>query len=349
MDDKKERERDNRALTEKSLSAFKEDGAFAEFVKFVKEHKDKLMLCFRGNSDTQFAAVYYNNHQVWKLYPSKGYRSSLNRVKIIFNHARYTEKWETQLATLNANFKFSKFKKGSKPGEIISHGDPKGEFSKDFVEGTYDIMKPIMNDFFCIKKNHDYFKGEDRTRAKPNQVEKQAQQRLYNLMKKTQDGIFVYDAEFTDRDSSETEKKNKPDLLGIRFDKKGNPTHIVFIEVKSKKDSLWGTSGFQKHNEGMQDYIRKPQKIEARINEAGEIMQAYKELGLKGLSNNTNKFKFENLPAEIMFVFTDDLITKDRQSTINCLKGLKDEEKKNCTFAKETSLGIETIDINKLK
>lgn len=301
---KKTNKNDCRAINEDLMKALS-TGGFKEFVNFVKktEKEDlgyKLALCFRGNDNPDSVVIYYNNHMLWKLFINKESKLS---VKISFNHARYTINWKEKYETLCSdkyNFKKKKIDENEEIyiGELTAISD---NFDKEFVEGTFSIMKPLMDDFFNTQLKYDYFKNKQGNHK--DYLEKKRQQELYIECNNLNNGLFIYDLEFAQPQTANTNKSNnQPDMLGIRFkDKK--PEKLVLIEVKSKESAMRNDSGLIKHINGMESYLEDENAINNRILEANEILQQYKELGLRNIKQD---FNFSNLPIEIRVILTDE-------------------------------------------
>lgn len=194
--------------------------------------------------------------------------------------------------------------KNSKNGNLGYLKAKSTNFSKDFVKGSFEILKPLIDDFFNTDLKFDYFKNEESYHK--NYIEKVRQQELYKEFDNLQNGLFVYDLEFAQKSiSGVSSNKNQPDMLGIRF-KNGKPEKIVFIEVKSTelavKDSK---SGLKKHLEGMEKYIKEELAINNRIEDVYKILSQYNKLQLRKVSN-VDKYMYNKLPIEIRFVLTDD-------------------------------------------
>ena len=304
--EKKER-KDCRAIGDDLLSKLKNGGGFEEFVKFVREHKE-LILCFRGNSNPDQVVIYYNNHQMWKLYIC----GNKLTVSISFNHARYSEDWEKTYKTLCKNYNFTgKIKEKDNIiniGEMTAKISLDSKFNKEFVEGTYKIMKSIIDDFFNMNLQFDYFKKQLPKKSKSDLLEKKKQQELYIRYDNLNNGIFVYDLEFAQpRVKDDQKDNNQPDMLGIEFKNK-KPIKLLLIEVKCTDGAMKGSSGFKKHISGMEEYLNTEENYEVinnRIKEASEILKQYKELELKQV---TQEYNFDTLPIEIRIILTDEAV-----------------------------------------
>lgn len=294
-----------------------EKGGFKEFVEFVRKTEKenlgyRLVLCFRGNSSPSNVVIYYHNHMVWKLNKSQGKKL---KVTISFNHARYTKDWESKLNELYEKYNFSLNKKGKgklKLKDIVSeikNGSngyltvTSDSFDKNFVEGSFYILKTIIDDFFGKEHEYDYFKG-----AKGQNrfyLEKMRQHELYLNYNNTNNGLFIYDLEFAQKKNKDIpENDNQPDMVGIRF-KNGKPEKLVLIEVKCKKTSMENKSGLEEHTGKMEKYIKNEIAIKNRIEEANKILQQYSILQLRKVQ--TIKIP-ENIPIEIRIILTDEAI-----------------------------------------
>lgn len=298
---------DNRAVSEDLMNELI-NGGFKEFVNFVRQSekpnsKCKLALCFRGNDNPDSVIIYYNNHMVWKLNIEK---NGLLAVTISYNHARYSRDWKEKLDILCSNRFGFKGKKEPEDGSIGYLKATGNIFSKSFVEDSFEILKPIIDDFFNTSLKFDYFKGEN-VKIHRNYIEKIRQQELYMEFNNLDNGLFVYDLEFAQKSVKGVSlNNNQPDMLGIRF-KNGKPEKRVFIEVKSTEAAVKDSkSGLKKHLIGMEEYIKDEVAISNRIKEAYQILEQYKELNLRNVTNvNANMFDTK-LPIEIRFILTDE-------------------------------------------
>jgi hypothetical protein len=298
-----EEKKDSRRIS--YVEEFMPGGSLHEFTRLVKENS-LLELCFRGNSG-DVAIVYYNNHILFTIKPhGKGFN-----IGISFNHARYTEKWqveEKKLMDLG-------FKKCGNTGRMqFTLSSSQG----NVVDQAYDIMLPILKDYFYADKKIDFFresKGEPQTgKNKPPYIEKIRQQELMRNLKNTGNGYFIYDLEFeqpyTDRGAKTADKNNnKPDMLAVKF-KDSRPYRLVFIEVKSNYASCLNKSGFDEHFNKMREYIKQNANIEIRRKDALGIIRDYARLELRGLDKKAvlNDDDFLKLETEILFIFTDEAI-----------------------------------------
>lgn len=325
------------------LDEFKEGGCFKAFADFVRK-KPELELLFRGNSNK--AIIYYHNNIVWSLSKSKD--GSTACVEINYDHLRYTKNWEEKIKIFHTKYGFPLKSKENLSDKYslgyVCSTIKKGEiFSYEFVSEMYKIIEEIMSDYFFpyldtedVDSNDsrliDQFRDKagaeqikimsGERRKKPNHLEKQNQQAYFSATANLKGGLFVYDLEYKEpfknskvkeeeKKKKNREKVNKPDCLGIRFDEEGNPISFVMVEMKSKKEAENGGSGTEEHLDGMMDDLLDPRFVKMRIEEAYEIMQGYKELELRGLSQ---KSVIPNLKTclgindtEILIVYTDEL------------------------------------------
>lgn len=328
--------KDNRAIKEDLLEQLSENGGFYEFVIFVKNNPEKSILCFRGNSESGKGnvTIYYRNHMIWELSKTKRHL----KVKISFNHARYTEDWRAKLKILFDDFGFRKssdinkgkdekleclineFEKNNNntfKGYLYSICDINNKFDRDFVENSFEILKQLNDDFFKPENEIDYFKSHPGEEVNHREyLEKIVQQELYKNHSWKENGIFIYDLEFSQTRNKKIEgmsddiiKKlkvdaNEPDMLGIEFEN-GKPKFLVLIEVKSKKTSLAGKSGLKVHMDKMENYINKKEfkfLVENRIKEAKDILRQYNSLELRNVPNNIDIPN--NIPIKIEAILT---------------------------------------------
>lgn len=294
---------DCRAIKNEKLLTALQKGGFKNFVEFVKLH-DELVLCFRGNDQPENVVIYYNNHQVWKLFISRNDQLS---VQISFNHARYSKEWKEKYETLCSKYKFARKKSiKNKENEIdinkLTASIPYNEeFSKEFVKGTFDIMKQIICTFFNPNFQYDYFKATKKRKA--DLLEKRKQQELYIRYNNLDNGIFVYDLEFTQRRIKDIqENNNQSDMLGIEF-KNAKPNKLLLIEVKSKKGAMPGGSGLVNHITKMEKYAKDKNAVNNRMIEAKKILEQYKMLELRNIKQT---YEISNLPIKLLVILTDE-------------------------------------------
>lgn len=326
---------DDRSISENLLSAFAgKGGEFHEFKKYV-DGKKAFAVCLRGNSEPECITIYHNNHVVWEL----SYESGMYGVKANYNHARYTSDWdgEEKLGKLKKYFGIEKDilpkKTGKNNAEMIYLKCKKEKgtkfFTQDFVEGTAKLLLSVMDDFFNPYLRYDYFKkfvfNEDYNKDdKTALVEKRWQQELFHHFKNTDNGIYVYDLEFSQKfpssPDSEGKRKNtikakledvinEPDMLGIRFEN-GSPKSLVLIEVKSTYTACTNrNSGVEKHLKGMKNYSEEPFFVNNRRKEASHIFGNLKRMNC--LDKEYDGMDFENLPIERLMIFTTDKVLVD--------------------------------------
>lgn len=309
---------DCRALQKSNLLKLMDEGKLHPYVELVKKHSE-LELCFRGNGDPERINIYFNNHQVFKIEQS-------GAVYVSFDHARYCDNWKEYLDVLK-EYEFNI------PVEILTSGgkDSIGELkrnsfryalSTEEVEFLYtEVVKPMFERYFEVEGCNnviDYFKkkvGEKKYVVRPASLtEKKEQQKLYSAIRDKKSGYFFYDLEFAQKHENkkardDDENKNKPDMQAIKFNEKGKPDKLVFVEVKCTK-SAWdsGTSGLVDHIKRMREYENDGINMSARRKEAYLIIKQYSILGLRGL-NMEDCFEyddFENLSLEILIILTGD-------------------------------------------
>ena len=89
---------DNRAISKDFVEDFKPGNTLSKILEYVKNPDNELILCFRGNSGN-IATIYKKNHvfcSIQKL--QKGV--SQFKMSFNFNHARYSQNWESVLKEL---------------------------------------------------------------------------------------------------------------------------------------------------------------------------------------------------------------------------------------------------------
>lgn len=313
------------------------NGVFKQFVDIVKKSNgtpNELMLCFRTSKKGECVVIYYNNHQVWKLYMNH----AIPCVEISGNHARDSKNWQDLFSQIGVsqekidNEIKNKVNKELNFRSLIFKGD---EIDERFAQRTLAPILEMINDFFDLQKTMNYFKngGKGEYHKKSNgqigkrDLEEKKQQQLFYLTNNTlKDGVFVYDMEFAQEYTDENAKHadlnkmgitsaNQTDCMGIRFDAQGTPVSLVYIEIKSKKSSVTESqSGLKNHLKRMDAYLTVTEgetimntHIPDRIQEAKEIFQCYQSLGLRNITN----FKPESFDVlndiahqEVMLVFT---------------------------------------------
>lgn len=336
---------DSRAIDETLLRKYRdEEGVFYPFNKFIRNHLDKLAVCFRGNGNPAQISIYHNNHIVWNLYEEGGE----GKISISFNHARYCEDWEERLEQLGKcgfNIYDSEGKRYTTEavdsiGYLVCNCSSKEYFMdpNSFVFNTYEIIMGYLDVYFTPKKNEDmdYFKGK-MTTSKHNYAEKRWQQWLFNSLKYSKNGLFAYDLEFSQPGGALTDETNEPDMLAVRY-KDGIPQAIVLVEVKTlfsacaprkMKNGRRGSDIYE-HLKGMRNYSVSKNVI-SRREEVHDILSAYKDLGIYVKKDQIIPEKNNNLPVECMLIMTSaDLIDigyriKSANSAIHYYLTYKDE------------------------
>ena len=331
--------KDQRAVGDDFIQDLNNDEILGEFTQFVKNHQAEFQMCFRGNGENEKVIIYKNNHAFWTITKNKDKNNRKYKISVSFNHARYCSNWEDLKNKLVDKKYDFKNKELTKDGISEISTEFKTSFSKEFVQGTYEIINEIFGKFFEYKNRtdnchleKDYFKScYNKTESTTNKnflAEKIMQQKLFTDIFIGGENCFAYDLEFSQKYPNKEYKKtnniesNQPDMLGIRDT--GNGFILVFIEVKSLKSACQGDSGVLKHLNGMLKYIDEDilgQKvIENRKKDACKIIDAYKKLGLREYLKNTTKDEF--IGTEILFVFTDTNI--DAKYNYDAAKNTKD-------------------------
>lgn len=358
---------DSRKISDKLKNAFiDEQGKFFQFYKKTKEDKS-LVTCFRGNSSPEKIVIYYNNHILWELFLKESRGDVSYCVSVSFNHSRYSIDYCTELEELRSLgfdkdrkcvLKPSRSEENKKHNAIGFNGEFRcvdGEYTKDFVDESYEIMRNVADTYFNPTIDTDYFRKywkahgdgteiSPNTKRKSSYVEKRWQSHLFNYFKNTETGLFVYDLEFSQPFPSqeflrELDKKNdkpkyekikstdikekikeiinEPDMLAIRYEDR-KPVALVLVEVKSTRTACTGSSSIYKHLKGMYEYSNEPIFMKKRIKEANEMMQLYKDLGVCHI--NADISISYDIPIERLIILTDNNVPE---------KEFTDEERKD--------------------
>ncbi|SFG54674.1 hypothetical protein [Oribacterium sp. WCC10] len=292
---------DNRGISKPFCEAFLEKGALSPFLAKVKEKNSGLQLRFRGNNTPEAVTIYYNNHIVWKISRyARGYK-----IEVSANHVKGVQRKDLldQLQQEPLGFITKSEHAKSYPYVV------KNSFDDYFVNSTYNIMVDAIKEYFGAR----------------NYREKRIQQELFETLTESQDGLYVYDLEFKQKNNN---LENEPDMLAVRYSE-GKPQSIVFVEVKSKWKSCEDeTSGLTKHLDGMNHYIKNSPYLNNRKQEAHDIISAYKGLKLHNPPKNVpdpedlNKF-------EMMIILTDTAIDYYNEHDIIIQKYIQ-EKHYNC-------------------
>lgn len=254
-----------------------------------------------------YVNVYHQGRSLLKIEEnerSKNYRLSFN-----FNYARYQENWSNLLKQMN-QFGFVLTKTGEKISdrELVTTIPFSGDFS--VCESSFAILRGLIEDFIKPCEHtipqYDYFKAQDGVdqslRRQPSYLEKQRQQEIALANRCLGDGYCIYDMEYTQpRNSKAEENLGRYDFMALRY-QAGKPTALVFIELKSTKAACDGKCGVEKHETDLQKYLRT-ETAKQRINEAEKSIRQLSALGL--LMGTAADSLPENLPLELLFVFTD--------------------------------------------
>ncbi|SEA70459.1 hypothetical protein SAMN05216349_12362 [Oribacterium sp. KHPX15] len=282
---------DNRSVSKQFLEAFLEKGALSPFLAKVKEKNSGLQLRFRGNNTPEAVTIYYNNHVVWKISRyARGYK-----IEVSANHVKGLQRSELLEKLQQEPLCFITKSEHAKSYPYVV----KNSFDDYFVNSTYNIMVGAIKEYFGSRKYR----------------EKRIQQELFETLTESQDGLYVYDLEFKQKNNK---LENEPDMLAVRYSG-GEPQAIVLIEVKSKwKACEDGKSGLTKHLEGMKLYINESPYLNNRKQEAHDIISAYKGLKLHNPPKNVPDPEDLN-NFEMMIILTDSAVDyyKEHEGIIN--------------------------------
>lgn len=348
---------DCRAIKKEFLEKFipeesgeEENDNYKVFLELVKKYSDELVLCFRGNNKgSEAVCIYYNNHLVYKIEYKHNDKNNTDEEKITinFDHARYSPEYRNFWKKITRDYGFiptdnrreeevpkvTVRKDGGSYNTTV--GEITARLNEDVLKNVeniyYNCLRPMLIDSFDLLKTTDQFRvtankyakyrskiTQTRRKRKSNWIEKIRQQQLFCEMKSTQNGLFVFDMEFSQKSMEDAEMceqavKNQPDMLAIRFEN-GCPIAYVLVEVKSTKKACGGESGIEKHLMAMEQY-RKGCNMQARYREAALIISHYKELGLYQLPQNIEEEDYMKLPVEILFIFTDEAVSVFEKDT----------------------------------
>lgn len=300
-----------RAISEEFLLDFCNNGDLSYVIDYIKEHKE-LNLCFRGNSGNRHGQImiYKNNHLVSRISKYIPKNKPKFKMEFNFNHARYCKDWEKYLVELNKLGWCSKsFDQSMQEFDIGYIHYAIDDVDNYKIKRSLDIFCEIIEDFFDLGLDYDYFK--DSSATKDDLREKKAQHELQatNSISDTEAEYLVYDLEFTEKGKK---KGNKPDFFALKC-VNGIVKGLVIGEVKSTKGSFGGGSGLIKHLDGMCEQIQTFNTNNIRMLEAAKILRDYAKLNLKGLKqDDIKKFSdefFVNLKfIEVLVVLTEGAI-----------------------------------------
>ena len=298
---------DNRSISKDFVEDFKSGNTLSKILEYVKNPDNELILCFRGNSGN-IATIYKKNHvfcSIQKL--QKGV--SQFKMSFNFNHARYSQNWESvlkELVTIGWETKHTfkdVYETNIDIGVITKHFNTLDDST---LEKSFAIINNLIEDYFDQYKNFDYYTGRT-LKHKGINLEKQRQQELFETYNKPANGngYFIYDLEFVEQGNR---KGNQPDFWAVKY-VDGIPKHLVLGEVKSRASALEGNSGLAAHLQSMIDYA-KSDAIANRKKEALDILKGYATLNLYGLEEK-DCATFEQIAlgdtVEICVVLTDEV------------------------------------------
>lgn len=373
---KDENDWDCRAIPERFLKRFCSPTiglSMIPFVKLVIDHNE-LELVLRGNHYGKNpnaggeVVIYRNNHAMFTI--------RANTVTFNPNYLRYDPDWEDAIGQLVETYKYNEGII-PKLGPVIRTENPKTHvvsyscsFEKDSLSvpitqdlisrlpDLYVLLTTIFDTFFSTEEkyyqdqfllwgnmNDPVYKGNVEFKKKKIELEKIRQQQLFTQMKSQKNGYFFYDMEFEQKHKTKVDAEkdrknglnNKPDMQAIRYNEEGKPEAWVFVEVKCTESAYDGTSSLKDHIEKMRKYIANTDNLIRRRREAYLMLHQYEQIGLIKLERNIEPSEYENLPAEIILIFTDDAIDKWKNDKDNAIVALRKKQ--------ENELG-QTIKLN---
>ena len=328
--------RDSRAVEQELLSLVDIGGKFHALVEFVNKHEE-LELCFRGNSSANgMICIYYNNFIAYRISGT----NDNSEITVSVDQGRYSEDWQAQYQKIGLDISPKEYKKENpnfktkekKPyiysyhiqeGSYLKIEDKSDKYDLFFWENTWSVIKKLLDDYLDenveIDRYREHCGAEQTGRKKDPKIEKKAQQKLFSYYSDMKKKYYFYDLEYIQKGDN-TKNKNKPDALAIEY-VNGVANSLVFVEVKSKKDSIGvegDNAGNKKedstlagHLKGMRDYIVEAKEtglIDNRIHEAAEILRQYKKLGVRKVDHLLTDEEISKLKKnqKILVYFTDE-------------------------------------------
>lgn len=220
------------------------------------------------------------------------------------------------------------------------------EIIHELIDNFFDSGREHSTDYFC-KRVMDELQVEikEEEEATSPLIEKRWQQRLFFEYKELREGLYIYDLEFsqpfpTQKDDvkpyaekhelvyedikdkiNATEMKkvlktNSPDMLGLRFNKNGEPVALVMVEVKSTESACLGSSGIAKHLRGMAAYCKQSVFLRNRRTDAYESMKQYREFGFISEKDKIPEIP-ENLPVEMILLLTNNKLPEEEANELD--------------------------------
>ncbi|MCR4933570.1 MAG: hypothetical protein K6A29_05175 [Lachnospiraceae bacterium] len=306
----------NRSI--KFASAFTEGGALYAFAKKVMD-EEELELCFRGNDNA--VNIYFNNLLVWKIYSMRsGFKVEVSLHKSITPNTRkeIADKLKNELGfdSLYENKEIKRYPSIKKQA-----------VNSEFVNKTYDVIRPMLNEYFEGGKHK----------------EKLRQQELFRSLDDYQKhhGLYVYDLELQDKGESK-KGQNLSDMIAVRYES-GKANSLALVEVKSTKIACYDIkSGIKPHLKAMWKYINDSNKMVEKKKEAFDLITQYKELKVRKTPDDIKSIK-EIDKYEVIMILTDDAKTfyeKMKEEINDYIEG----EKIKCVFYKWENKQLEVID-----
>lgn len=221
---------DHRFVSEEFIADFT-TGKLSRFYSYAINPDNNVNILFRGNGKNPTITLYKNNHVFMEIQRTEAMGACT--VSFDFNHARYTEdyinvyKWFANKMSFEEKdvIVLPKYVKSKKDKlTYFSGGEAESiswKFSKkpddSLVDEIFKKIDSLFDDFFDVKKNHDYFLDAARklNDGKPDSpqltedsdnagrlVEKRWQQKFFKEFHKEANlrgGIYIYDMEYQQR------------------------------------------------------------------------------------------------------------------------------------------------------
>ncbi len=286
-----------RSISEHLLAELK-NGKLNFMVRWATDHKDRLVLCFRGNGEQEEVILYDRSHIFLKGFLKDG----VPYIAVSINHIKPEGKLSIEDKKNNFlekfNFEDNEDKKDY-PQKCLQ------QISEQYLSDLFSNLEIIMDYFFKYSAEI-----VEPTKLRRNYIEKKRQQEIFKKNNENLNtGYFIYDMESTAAPNSQANKdadkiNNRTDMMALKFDH-GHPVAISMIEVKSEEDACRDQdTGINAHLTKMCRMLSTDSVfVQERIQEAYEVISQYRELGLYDVPQNERP---KTLPVEVALYLTDD-------------------------------------------
>ena len=170
------------------------------------------------------------------------------------------------------------------------------------IKEILEIYRGLIDDFFNTEKKDRAFGVSTNRREKPFLLEKDRQQQLWASYF-LDERLTYYDLEYSERFAAQQGLHGRFDLLGLRRETSGYT--LLFTELKSSPQALWGKSGIEDHERDYLGYLDSP-LIAARKTEACETIRLLCKIFGKPYPSDLSPETITE--AKVQFVFSDNVI-----------------------------------------